>query len=257
MTDFEQRLKSEVRSYWQGIHPDSAFVERMVHRITLDRGVTEKRFPGRYGLTVAAVVVTLLTATFSLPQPRAMAMALVRSVFKLGDVQYVFEQRGTKVDKPVSDAAPKPAAPPGPVAVDSPMRPDRHFQGSSGQFPEQATTAIKALKAPFRVPRWLPADLPVRVDISDAPKHGIQMVYYWFGDDILVAQMSRAPGDMHVVGDVSITAQEVALGKLKAVEAKTPNGVSYSFNVDGVALEVRGPNDQAEVIRRLAESLAY
>lgn len=45
---------------------------------------------------------------------------------------------------------------------------------------------------------------------------------------------------MHVVGDGTIIAQEVALGHRKAVEAKTPNGVSYSFHIDGVAFDVRG-----------------
>lgn len=251
MDAFDEVIRSEVRRAVDQLNPTADLWLR------IQQGLASKRSVARPGLAIAAVAAAVLAVTAALPGPRALATDLMHLVFKLGAVEYtvgsgpvarkVPHNADVKIGKEVH-------------TVTATQHKVQQFTGTPGHFPDQARDAIKGLTHRFRVPDWLPADLSVRVDIAgDAIGTGTYSVTTVLGDQvdntIFISQLAPAPQALGILtGDAA--AKEVTLGKVRALETRTAEGVAYYFNVDGVQISVSGPARQEDALRRMAESLA-
>lgn len=255
MDAFDDMIHSEINRAVNAIEPAADLWSRVQHGLT-----GRPRF--RPVLAVgAAAVVMLAGATVALPAPRALATSLANLVFHVAGVQYTVGDHSkgpftAKVPRQeVNLSAQSPKLQPVTAVVSDP---GLHFTGVAGQFPEEASKALQGSADHWRVPAWLPADLPVRVDMFSKPTESQRSVSMVLGDQagasIFIWELAPAPNALDILsGD---GAKQVALGGLQALQVQQGDGVSYYFKRDGVQFRVEGPGRLADSVRRVAESLA-
>ena len=253
MDAFDEVVRSEVRRVVDKFDPAADLWLRV------QQGLTRKQSGARSGFAIVAVAAAVLAITIVFPGPRALATDFVRLVFKLGGVEYtVSSGMPTTVRAP---AASEVKVGRGVSAVTATQNHVRQFRGVPGRFPDEARDTIKGLQYPFRVPGWIPADLPVQVYISAEPADtGANVVSIVLGDQagnaIFISQLAPAPEALSILtGSSDSTAKDIALGTIRAVETRTAETVAYHFNVNGVQIDVSGPVHYADEVRRVAESL--
>lgn len=210
----------------------------------------------RQGLVILAFTALAgLAGIVASPAARAWARAVARVILN-------WEKGPVKISVKVDENAP----PPDPEALStSPGRleatwsiPAQEFRGDPGTFPEEARAA---LRAPFVVPSWLPPELPVRVEVLPSPnednaKPKIDVVTIWLGNRIRVTETAvTGATDIRVGVQSQASAKPVQLGSLSGVEVQDDETLEYWLHTPGLVIHVRGPLEDAEILRRLAESL--
>lgn len=259
MREFEQKVKRGARSYWQGIHPDPAFAERLIHLVESDAKhraqPQRKRTWSRIAL--AGLAASIVVAV-SLPGVRAAATNVIRKVFHVGMAEYVVQ----------SGSDPVPAAE-DPVVMYLNPKPDsdnRWFYTQRGPLPVDGIAAVQAMaeKGPvtgdhFRLPAWLPEDAPKRLqlplegDDNNDPRYTLAVISN--GKSIMLAARSPMVGYMELVGTTKVDSQKVVLGGIEALEVQMGNEITYYLSLDNVTYKVWGPTTEKEVVKKIAESL--
>lgn len=259
MSEFEQRVKREARSYWQGINPDPAFTERLIHIVELDaklRVQPQRKVWSRIALT--GLVASVLFAV-SLPGVRAAATDVIRQVFHIGSVEYLVN----------SGSDPVPAGEE-PVVNDLDPKPDsnnRWFYAKHGQLPAEGVAAVEAMakagpvtRDEFRLPAWLPEDAPKRLQL---PLESAEYDWPWYslavlsnGKYIMVAARSPMVGYREFVGTTQVDAKTVALGGIEGLEVRHGSEISYYLAINNVSYRVFGPTTEIEVVQKIAESFS-
>lgn len=248
MSDLENTLRREARSHWQGISPDPAFTERLVGKVTSDiegRAAGRSRFWSR--LALVGFVASMLVAV-AFPGARVAATNAIRQVFHIGGVEFVVNS-GSDPVPPVQVPEMKELDP----------RPDsnnRWFYTPSGPLPTEGLAAVKALGDQFRVPAWLPEDLPKRLQLPLEAYNGDPFYGLAVGTHIFISAESPGYGLLEFRDTTERHAQRVLLGDIEALEVQQGSETSYYFSIGNVKYEVMAPTTEKEVVRKIAESLS-
>jgi hypothetical protein len=259
VSEFEQRVKRGARSYWQGINPDPAFTERLIHTVELD---AKHRAPSHqrswFRMAVAGLVASVIVAV-SLPGVRAAATNVIRQVFHIGSVEYVVNSGSDPVpavEEPVVNA------------LDPNPDPDnRWFYAKRGHLPSEGVAAVEAMAKAgpvtgdeFRLPAWLPEDAPKRLQLPlesaeyDDPWYSLAVLSN--GKYIMVAARSPMVGYREFVGTSKLDAKTVTLGGIEGLEVRNGSEISYYLAINNVSYRVFGPTTEMEVVQKIAESLS-
>lgn len=259
MREFEERVKCEARSYWQGVNPDPAFVEHLIHTVEFDG---EHRAPfarKSWGRIAAVGMAASALLAVSLPGVRAVATDVIRRVFRIGPTVYVVHSGS---DDPALVAEE-------PEADDLDPQPnsnDRWFYTSRGELPADAVTALEEMSQAgpvtgdeFRLPAWLPEDAPKRLQLPlesdeyDWPRYDLVVKHN--GKTIMVRAKSPQVSVYRFAGTTQRDARIVTLGSVEGLELREGNTITYYLTTDNVTYRVSGPATETEVLKRIAESL--
>lgn len=259
MSEFEENVKRGVRSYWQGINPDPAFAERLIHAVELD---AKHRAPSQQKswlrIALAGLVASVLVVV-SLPGVRAAATDVIRKVFHVGSAEYVVNSGSDPV--PVVEE---------PVVNDLDPKPDsdnRWFYAKRGQLTIEAAAAVEAMAKAgpvtgdhFRLPAWLPEETPKRLQLPleareyDWPRYTLVVISN--GKYIMVDARSPMVVHREFVGTTQVDPKAVTLGSVEALEVRHGSEINYYLTIDNVSYRVFGPMAEVEVVRKIAESLS-
>lgn len=252
MDAFDEMIRSEVHRVISRAEPSPDLWHRIQRELYA-------RQPARVsGLAAMGAATAIVVAVLALlPGPRALATEWVRRVFQVGRLSYAVVR-----NQPMTVTMPADAWREGGeshVKV-APQGPVRQFTGKPGQFPGEAREAMQALPYPFRVPTWIPPDLPVRVSVVGAPEaNGVYTVHIVLGDRpeeaIFVSQLAPAPPAMDVPVLPGSSVTEAMVGGVKTVRVESPDTVAYHFHIGDVQISVSGPKHRAEAVQHVAESL--
>lgn len=134
---------------------------------------------------------------------------------------------------------------------------NRWFYTPRGPLPPEGLAAVKSLGDQFRLPAWLPEDLPKRLQLplegdNGDPRYGLAVG----GHFIIVTARFPGWGYREFVGTTKIDAKPVDLGGVEGLEVQQGSEVSYYLSINNVGYWVFGPSIEKEILRKVAASLA-
>lgn len=210
------------------------------------RQARRRRSASRVALAGLAASILLIALV---PGPRAVATNVIRSIFQIGSVEFIVHSG--------SDPAPPTAYPQSKGLDPAPDTDYRYFYTAAGALPADGLAALDSLGMGFRLPTWLPDEVPKRLQLLPEGYSGEPTFYYLALENYIgVRAMFPGWGTLEFDGRFKLDAKPVVLGAAEGLEVKVGNQISYYLSLDNVSYTVSGPMAEAEAVRKIAESLA-
>ncbi|MCL8208176.1 MAG: hypothetical protein K6V97_08930 [Actinomycetia bacterium] len=241
MDDFDALIRAALHRAADQAQPPDDLLPRVLASLPPPRRRAARRAAVVAGLSLATLLPLVRPAVVGLTQS---AGAAQEAPPRPGAAQLA----GAPPRTPPENAAVRAAVPP----------PVLRFSGPPGVLPPAARAALAHAGAPWRIPRWLPPDRPVRVTLAGTPPAAVLAIALEgrSGRPVVIQERLRAGSTSGAAPEPSAAqVPETLRGRPPLLETWTPATVTYRFRTGRLAITVSGPADARDLVRRVVAGL--